>query len=255
MATQTELLARVLDAPDDVHQRQVYADWLSERGDPRGELILLQLEKRNRALTAEEEARESELLELHGKTWIGRLARITQYLEFDAGFLHACAVREIPGWAPRERAWRTVRHLGVQRDARRLPELLQSEHLADLRSLRVADDFLDVAITWAPERLEVLTVDGGRGSVLGALTSTRLRRLRRLELRAVSGRFDLSREDGDWTLVVRLKGDRRGRVHRVALPASLMGLPEGLVTVATVEPDVHRADVVRGLSRSQPGQP
>lgn len=249
MATQTELLERVLDAPDDVHQRQVYADWLSERGDPRGELILLQLEKRTRALTDEEEARESELLELHGKAWIGRLANITQYLEFDAGFLHACAVREIPEWAPKERAWRTVRHLGVQRDARRLPELLQSEHLTGLRSLRVADDYLDVAITWAPERLELLTVDGGRGSVLGALTSTRLMRLSRVEIRAVSGRFDLSREDDAWTLAVKLKADRRGRVNRVALPASLMGLPEGLVSVANVEPGVHRADVVRGLAK------
>ena len=39
-----ELLDEVLGHPDDDVPRRVYADWLSERGDPRGELIAVQCE-------------------------------------------------------------------------------------------------------------------------------------------------------------------------------------------------------------------
>jgi uncharacterized protein (TIGR02996 family) len=39
-----ELMARVLEAPDDDQPRMVLADWLQQQGDPRGELIAVQLE-------------------------------------------------------------------------------------------------------------------------------------------------------------------------------------------------------------------
>jgi uncharacterized protein (TIGR02996 family) len=39
--TEAELLGAVCDAPDDDAPRLVYADWLAERGDPRGEYIQL----------------------------------------------------------------------------------------------------------------------------------------------------------------------------------------------------------------------
>ena len=51
----------VLADPDDDAPRLVYADWLSERGDPWGELITVQI-TRTRAPTPELEARERELL-------------------------------------------------------------------------------------------------------------------------------------------------------------------------------------------------
>ena len=44
-AGETELLAEIYAAPDDDAPRLVYADWLQERGDPRGEFIALQLER------------------------------------------------------------------------------------------------------------------------------------------------------------------------------------------------------------------
>ncbi|MBA3541481.1 MAG: TIGR02996 domain-containing protein [Deltaproteobacteria bacterium] len=37
-----DLIAAVAEAPDDDAPRLVYADWLMERGDPRGELVALQ---------------------------------------------------------------------------------------------------------------------------------------------------------------------------------------------------------------------
>jgi uncharacterized protein (TIGR02996 family) len=43
VSDEARLLRRVLEHPDDDGPRLVYADWLDERGDPRGEFIRLQL--------------------------------------------------------------------------------------------------------------------------------------------------------------------------------------------------------------------
>lgn len=66
------LLAAILADPRDDQARQVYADWLTERGDPRGEFITLQLElargptpARRRALAR----RETALLKQHRVAW------------------------------------------------------------------------------------------------------------------------------------------------------------------------------------------
>jgi uncharacterized protein (TIGR02996 family) len=42
MATEAEMLAVIRADPDDDQARLVYADWLSERGDERGELLVLE---------------------------------------------------------------------------------------------------------------------------------------------------------------------------------------------------------------------
>lgn len=239
---ETELLRRVLDAPDDEHLRLVYADSLQELGDPRGELILLQLKKRSQPLDDDEVEREAELLELHGKRWIGRLAEIAQYLEFDGGFLHGCALREIPAWAAKERAWRTVRHVGVQRDAERLAELLQSPNLEFLRSLRVAVRYQQVAIQFAPAGLEVLIIDGTSGSVLEAMKRPALKRI---EVRALSDRFDLVREADGWALEVRFKRRR----SQSSLPRSIAEAGP-LITAVRVEPPEYKAAVELAIDRS-----
>ena len=56
-----ELLAQILAAPDDDAPRLVYADWLLERGDARGELIQLSCLAAARALTQAEQERYDEL--------------------------------------------------------------------------------------------------------------------------------------------------------------------------------------------------
>jgi uncharacterized protein (TIGR02996 family) len=72
-----ELLAAIgRAAPDDDEARLVYADWLLERGDPRGELIHVQcaLARIGGAKSARSEplrARERALLAEHQLTWIG----------------------------------------------------------------------------------------------------------------------------------------------------------------------------------------
>jgi uncharacterized protein (TIGR02996 family) len=67
--TETELLAAIQADLDDDAPRLVYADWLSERGDPRGEFIQVQckLEKqRTRVL----EYKERRLLAEHQEYWL-----------------------------------------------------------------------------------------------------------------------------------------------------------------------------------------
>ncbi len=68
-----ELLAAIIEAPDDDAPRLVYADWLQSRGDPRGELIQLQCQlaaapddERRRAI----KIAENKLFAAHGAAWI-----------------------------------------------------------------------------------------------------------------------------------------------------------------------------------------
>lgn len=107
------LLAAIYAAPDDDGPRLVYADALLERGDPRGELIALQCRGE---LDRDQKRREKELLEVHGKAWLGDLAPIVMGgYRFERGFLAACRidnekvdhVRAVVG----NPAWSTVREL------------------------------------------------------------------------------------------------------------------------------------------------
>src|ERR1043165_3448158 len=62
-----ELLALVYAAPDDDGPRLVYADALLERGDPRGELIALQIARARGPVSDDARAREAELLTDHAR--------------------------------------------------------------------------------------------------------------------------------------------------------------------------------------------
>jgi uncharacterized protein (TIGR02996 family) len=86
-------------SPDDDAPRLVYADWLSERGDPRGELIALQCASRP----------TDELLATHGGAWSQGLKVV-----FERGFASAVHVSssaelaQLAGFAPREFVTRVV---------------------------------------------------------------------------------------------------------------------------------------------------
>lgn len=103
-----DLLAAVWAAPDDDAPRQVYADFLQEKGDPRGELIALQLSGKNDKDTT---SRCKKLLAEHGRAWLGRIEpAILADFDFERGFLAKAAVRfkqpsfvdqygELPEWS------------------------------------------------------------------------------------------------------------------------------------------------------------
>jgi uncharacterized protein (TIGR02996 family) len=73
---EAQLLAGVMAAPEDLTRRLVYADWLQERGDPRGELITLQCRLQMGAPASELATlhkREQELLATHEPQWLAAL--------------------------------------------------------------------------------------------------------------------------------------------------------------------------------------
>ncbi|MBX3162421.1 MAG: TIGR02996 domain-containing protein [Deltaproteobacteria bacterium] len=90
------LLAAIRERPEDDAPRLVYADWLTERGDPRGELIAVQcalarLERDDDARPRLEE-RDRELRTAHEEAWRGELAQLPG---FASGYLERGFVRRL----------------------------------------------------------------------------------------------------------------------------------------------------------------
>lgn len=176
-----ELLQAVYDEPDSDDARLVLADWLSQQGDPRGEFIVLQLERAAGTLTAAGARREGALLRKHFFEWIepiraivpadGRLdppkretspeelaAPIKGYYDttFVKGFLHRVQALAVPKHrraALDHPIWATVRELD------RAPAFSSA-----MRSLAVVNDCVQEALpslTTLGRPLESLTVRGG----------------------------------------------------------------------------------------------
>lgn len=108
-----ELLAAVYARPDDDAPRAVLADAWLDAGDPRGELVTLQLAAKGRELSREERRRERQLLDEHGDAWLGPLAGWTRKGDrvFRRGFLAACTIEQksrSAGPFPITPAWSTV---------------------------------------------------------------------------------------------------------------------------------------------------
>jgi uncharacterized protein (TIGR02996 family) len=68
----------ILENPDELAGYAAYADWLSEQGDPRGELMQVQLALEDEGRPAAErkrlKGRERRLLKAHQQEWLGPLA-------------------------------------------------------------------------------------------------------------------------------------------------------------------------------------
>ena len=116
-----QILREIYDDPLADGPRLVYADLLSERGDPRGELIALQFERRDKGLDESKKARERWLLKQHMKEWLGGLAPAVSNTQsysattFERGFvaiadIYNAAEKQLPlTW--REPGWATVEEL------------------------------------------------------------------------------------------------------------------------------------------------
>jgi uncharacterized protein (TIGR02996 family) len=137
--TAAQLLAAVADAPDDDGPRLVYADWLSERDDPRGEFIALQC--RAHPTDAERERAEL-LLRAHRSAWLGPLALafVRSSVVFERGFPVSATVREHWDLAPLvgHEGLATLRHLDVS-GARGALALVRDPACRNLTSLRCID--------------------------------------------------------------------------------------------------------------------
>jgi uncharacterized protein (TIGR02996 family) len=76
---QQSLEQALVENPDDLAAHSAYADYLAELGDPRGELIQVQLALEGPGRPAEQrqqlQKREAELLKQYGRQWLGDLSR------------------------------------------------------------------------------------------------------------------------------------------------------------------------------------
>src|SRR5918912_1255225 len=89
-------LRAIRDQPDDDLPRLVYADYLDERGDPRGEFIRVQVERARLSPDDDREfslaLREQALLRRHGGR--GHLPYSVSRQEFRRGFVEAVELAE-----------------------------------------------------------------------------------------------------------------------------------------------------------------
>jgi uncharacterized protein (TIGR02996 family) len=90
--TQDEsFLQAIIESPDDDNLRLVYADWLEDLGDPRGEFIRVQCQLANLpegdARRPELEARERELLAKYSPVWVQELQPDPAGVTFRRGFV------------------------------------------------------------------------------------------------------------------------------------------------------------------------
>ena len=78
LKAQEPFLAEIRENPDDPGGYAVFADWLEEQGDPRGEFMNVQLQLEDEKLRAPArkklQAQEKTLLKKHQRDWLGDLA-------------------------------------------------------------------------------------------------------------------------------------------------------------------------------------
>jgi uncharacterized protein (TIGR02996 family) len=98
-ASSREWVVEIAAAPDDDALRLVYADYLAERGDPRGELITLQIRRHQRARGGGSDAElaevcraETGLLEAHGKSWLEPVYGWIEDARWDRGFITSITI-------------------------------------------------------------------------------------------------------------------------------------------------------------------
>ncbi|MFO0810388.1 MAG: TIGR02996 domain-containing protein [Gemmataceae bacterium] len=142
-------LAAILAHPDDDLPRLVYADWLDDRGDPRGEFIRLEIELerdllRYDAAAKARLARIHELLESNGDVWFANVAGVASDFSHWRGFVDTITLessaflRHGADILDRDPI-RQVRLSGAWEDAERLAE---SPLLGRVRELSLRENYL-----------------------------------------------------------------------------------------------------------------
>ncbi|AMV30126.1 hypothetical protein VT84_37380 [Gemmata sp. SH-PL17] len=138
--------------PDDDTVRLVFADWLSERADPLGEFIRVQIELEpirfsiGNPRAVELHAREDELLRRYGDEWIGAAAHFPNPTDFGPVFRrglpdYACLALDtfLTHGDALLTAFPTLREVALYGLANRCSELTLCPLLAKLDALEIAD--------------------------------------------------------------------------------------------------------------------
>jgi uncharacterized protein (TIGR02996 family) len=141
----------ILDQPDDDHLRLIFADWLEERGDPRGEFIRIQHALLDPSLNDDQRypllVCERELRCRHEAEWLGPLAEILHGWEFRRGLVEEAtlAAAAFLEHAPALFAAAPVRHIKLLNARELMPELGLCPYLGRLTGLDLSgNDVSDV---------------------------------------------------------------------------------------------------------------
>lgn len=145
------MLADVIAAPDDDAPRLVLADWLMERGDPRGEFIAAQVRLASRAIFRSQRldlrARAGKLLKRHRRQWTDfGLADPAAQWRFRRGFIVevAAGATQLLEAAPRLFAREPVRRLKLHGcDLEAVETLARAPWLDRLEALKLHGDLGD----------------------------------------------------------------------------------------------------------------
>ncbi len=135
-----ELDKQIYADPSDERAREVYADLLLDRGDPRGEFIQLQCLARRQPLDAAQTRRMAALQREHAESWYGTLGPVLAGAGFSGGFLSRVRIKS--GEDQRAAAlasdplWSTVEELDVSDVFDSRKAAVVAPHLARLRVLQ-----------------------------------------------------------------------------------------------------------------------
>jgi len=107
-------------------------------------------------------SREQALVEEHAEAWIGKLTRITTWIEFERGFLARCGLGSAPAWAIGMPEWATVEHIGLSDGwSRDFARLVAHPIMRSLVSLRVSSRVVTSLLPMQTStRIRKLIVDG-----------------------------------------------------------------------------------------------
>src|SRR5437588_8892164 len=91
MSLEKGFLESIIENPEDDDVRLIFADWLDERADPRGEFIRIQVERVRPNIDDVRQMknwyREQELLGVHEKDWVAPLRPWVREWRFLRGFV------------------------------------------------------------------------------------------------------------------------------------------------------------------------
>lgn len=141
MNNEHDLYADIVARPDAEAPRLELAAYYDAKGDPRGELIRLQLEIAAKKATGVRDgallAREDDLLRKHGRAWAAPLADLITGYKFHRGFIGEVTLPldRFLDVAPTLFSAAPIQHVNLTAPRTRLAELLRSPHLARLTSL------------------------------------------------------------------------------------------------------------------------
>jgi uncharacterized protein (TIGR02996 family) len=186
-----EVLAQLAERPFDRALRLVFADWLLEQGDPRGEVIALSAKGE---LSLTQRRRVQRLTERHAVAWLGPLATVADIAacRWDGGFLDVLALK-----AAKPAAWgavvgdsrlATVRSLifPVLGDSRPAVPFLVHPVLRHVAHLQLGVGMLEAlegaALPFTPESLALLSWGTFERELSALATCEALKRTPRLDL-------------------------------------------------------------------------